>query len=307
MNRFARGDLVEVLPLDDILAVLDDKGALDGLPFMPEMAAFCGRQFRVARRANRTCVEDSGEGLLSNTVFLEDVRCDGAHHDGCQRRCLMFWHESWLRQPTGARLQQPASRASLARLPVKMGDRYYCQSTELKRITTPSRGMVAGVALLTKDLVSREISLPRYVMILGNALINKFRKQIGLAEIGRLSGPGTETSKGNLDLEPGELVEIRPLAEISATLDHRGKNRGLNFDPEMALYSGAYEVERRIERIILETTGKMQTLTHTVALKGVDCQGLCARNCPRANPIYWREIWLRRLEPSTKAAPRSAA
>ncbi|WP_148287825.1 hypothetical protein [Rhodopseudomonas sp. B29] len=288
--------------MDEILAVLDDKGALDGLPFMPEMAAFCGHRFRVSRRANRTCVEDSGEGLLSNTVFLEDVRCDGSHHDGCQRRCLMFWHERWLRQPTDARIEQPTSPAALSRLPVKIGERYYCQSTELKRITTPSRGMVAGVALLTKDLLSGEISLSRYVMILGNALINKFRKLIGLAEIGRLSGPGTETSKGNLDLEPGELVEIRPLAEISRTLDRKGKNRGLNFDPEMALYSGPYEVERRIERIILETTGEMRTLTHTVALKGVDCQGLCARNCPRANPIYWREIWLRRLEPPSEAS-----
>jgi hypothetical protein len=40
----------------------------------------------------------------------------------------------------------------------------------------------------------------------------------------------------------------------------------------------------------------MVQLTNTVALEGVVCQGLCAKNCPRANYLYWRESWLRRVE-----------
>jgi len=54
-----RGDLVEVKDPAAILATLDEHGALEELPFMPEMAAFCGRRFEVdvsvrASRLGRT-------------------------------------------------------------------------------------------------------------------------------------------------------------------------------------------------------------------------------------------------------------
>ena len=32
-----------------------ENGELDGLPFMPEMLAFCGQSLRVAKRADKTC------------------------------------------------------------------------------------------------------------------------------------------------------------------------------------------------------------------------------------------------------------
>ena len=43
-----KGDLVEVRSPEEILATLDPNGELDALPFMPEMADFCGKRFRVA-------------------------------------------------------------------------------------------------------------------------------------------------------------------------------------------------------------------------------------------------------------------
>jgi hypothetical protein len=48
----------------EILATLDEHATLDGLPFMPEMLRFCGRSFRVHRRADKTCdtIELSGCG-----------------------------------------------------------------------------------------------------------------------------------------------------------------------------------------------------------------------------------------------------
>jgi hypothetical protein len=39
----------------------------------------------------------------------------------------------------------------------------------------------------------------------------------------------------------------------------------------------------------------MVQLTDTVILEGVVCQGICVANCPRANLLYWREIWLKRV------------
>ena len=49
------GDWVEVRSEQEILSTLDDGAALDGLVFMPEMLAFCGRRFRVYKRADKTC------------------------------------------------------------------------------------------------------------------------------------------------------------------------------------------------------------------------------------------------------------
>src|SRR6267142_1519493 len=45
------GHWVEVRSADEILATLDDRGALDALPFMPEMLQYCGKRFRVFKRA----------------------------------------------------------------------------------------------------------------------------------------------------------------------------------------------------------------------------------------------------------------
>jgi hypothetical protein len=37
------GEVVRVRTASEIFATLDDRGALDGLPFMPEMLKYCGR------------------------------------------------------------------------------------------------------------------------------------------------------------------------------------------------------------------------------------------------------------------------
>ena len=44
------GDWVEIRSKDEILATLDKNGRLDGLPFMPQMFKWCGRQFKVQKR-----------------------------------------------------------------------------------------------------------------------------------------------------------------------------------------------------------------------------------------------------------------
>jgi hypothetical protein len=54
-DELRRGDLVEVKGPAEILATLDERGALEELPFMPEMAALCGQRFQVERRAERVC------------------------------------------------------------------------------------------------------------------------------------------------------------------------------------------------------------------------------------------------------------
>src|SRR5881628_1235774 len=96
------GEIVEVKSKEEILATLDETGALDRLPFMPEMLAFCGKQLTVTRRADKSCdtVSATNKRLrrFENTVHLDDSRCDGSAHGGCQAECTLFWKEAWLRR-----------------------------------------------------------------------------------------------------------------------------------------------------------------------------------------------------------------
>lgn len=94
------GELVEVRSREEILSTLDKNGCLDGMPFMPEMFAFCGKRLPVYKRAHKTCdtICWSGSLRITNAVHLEGIRCNGQSHGGCQADCLIFWKEAWLKR-----------------------------------------------------------------------------------------------------------------------------------------------------------------------------------------------------------------
>jgi hypothetical protein len=97
-GRLRVGDWVEVRAKDEILRTLDQNGEYEGMPFMPEMLAYCGRQFQVYKRAHKTCdtVFPIRGRRVPNAVHLE-TRCDGGGHGGCEALCLIFWKEAWLK------------------------------------------------------------------------------------------------------------------------------------------------------------------------------------------------------------------
>ena len=97
------GDIVEVKPAADILATLDADGALDAMPFMPEMLQYVGRRFTVSRRVEKICdtIAATGSRRVHDAVYLEDLRCDGSGHGGCQAGCRIYWKEAWLRRVDG--------------------------------------------------------------------------------------------------------------------------------------------------------------------------------------------------------------
>lgn len=109
-GHLSAGDVVEVRSREEILETLDASGQLDHLPFMPEMFAFCGRRFRVFKRAHKTCdtVNDYKGRRMENAVHLEGIRCDGQAHGGCEAGCLIFWKEAWLRRVSGEGMDSPA-------------------------------------------------------------------------------------------------------------------------------------------------------------------------------------------------------
>jgi hypothetical protein len=100
----------------EILATLDEKGELDGLPFMPEMLAWCGRRLRVEKLALKLCdtIEWTGMYRIRDAVHLGMSRCDGQAHGGCQAGCNIYWKEAWLKRV-------PAGESALS-LEIESGD-----------------------------------------------------------------------------------------------------------------------------------------------------------------------------------------
>jgi len=94
------GEFVQIRSLDEIRSTLDENGKYKGLYFMPEMEDFCGNKYRVFKKVRSITLESNGEvrKLRSPTVFLEGVYCDGKRHNDCDRSCLLFWREAWLKR-----------------------------------------------------------------------------------------------------------------------------------------------------------------------------------------------------------------
>jgi hypothetical protein len=311
---FRAGDLVDVLPADEILKTLDADGTLHGLPFMPEMLAWCGKTFRVERRVEKTCV-DVPANVYANrrfaendVVFLEGPRCDGSGHDGCKRCCKIFWKEDWLR-PAGAAstVADAASASPAGRLKTKSdASHYFCQSTQLLRATDefPGRKKPWMLRILWRELRNGDRTVAEVARLLVPWAWQKWlRKTRGTRFLG---GPNERTPTAVLDLEPGDAVRIRSRAEMVATLDNKQSIRGLSISYEMTRCCGREaEVTTRVDRMIDERTGVMRELRNTVALRikrnGVlaDPGCLCVNelgDCPRSEMMYWREIWLERSE-----------
>jgi hypothetical protein len=100
-----------------------------------------------------------------------------------------------------------------------------------------------------------------------------------------------------LNLQPGEFVQVKSRQEIFATLDKRNRNRGLLFDSEMLKYcGGTFRVFKRVNQIVDEKNGKMLRMKSScIILDGSACAADYHKLCPRAIYHYWREGWLRRV------------
>jgi hypothetical protein len=318
------GERVRVRGAAEIFATLDERGTLDGLPFMPEMLKYCGRTLPVTQRADKTCAGDGVVRRMHNTVHLMNVRCDGSAHEGCQAACLMFWKEAWLERVERASSRnghaQGASRLDddaqsyvdgvlrpATRTETEDGTRYRCQATDIPTASEPLRFRQADQYV--RDLQNWSVrKIVRGLIIeifnLWQLASRKFvPKPLLIADgklypfvVGKLE-KGTTPSR-QLDLLPGDLVRIKSKEEIEATLDTTGRNRGLSFDGEMSNYCGrTARVRARVNRLIEESNGEMIDIkSDCILLEGVVCAGDYHRFCTRAIFPYWREIWLEKID-----------
>ena len=296
------GDLVEVRPPDEILQTLDSHGTLNDLPFMPEMIDFCGKRFRVSRRVVKTCFSGSISTMRvfrnDDVVTLESVRCSGDAHGGCQKACVIFWREAWLRKIGDANGHSPLDSSSASRLRGRLktstGPKtFFCQASQLLA-ATDNLSRWSRIGCCISEVRAGNCSVWQMAHRLGIWLFWRIRRQL-MGEYARGSMKSTPVER--LDLQPGELIEVKPLEKITATLNGTARNRGLYFSPDMSLLCGQqHRVERRLDKIIVDGTGEMRELHDTVALEGsrCGCSAIALGGCSRSELVYWREIWLRR-------------
>jgi hypothetical protein len=104
---------------------------------------------------------------------------------------------------------------------------------------------------------------------------------------------------GKLKLRVGDLVQVRSQEEILATLDERGELDSLPFMPEMLQYCGQQFTVHKVAHKLCDTMTRtgMRRMREAVHLVGVRCDGQMHGGCQTACLIYWKEAWLRRVDP----------
>jgi hypothetical protein len=209
---------------------------------------------------------------------------------------------------------------------------YACQTTQLLVATQPlpwweprqyiedyTSGNVA-LSRITKSFAYR--AYRKYVVNLGIGigrpmkwLYNTFQRIRGGTPYPSVTGKlpaGSRTPALNLNLQPGEWVRVKQLDDILATCEvAKNTNRGMTFDSEMVPHvGGTYRVLKRVRKILNEQTGKMQYMKNPcIILDGVMCEARysqCRLFCPRSIYLYWREIWLERVESNGAGKPNGS-
>jgi hypothetical protein len=315
VRQLRNGDVVEVRPAAEILATLDDRGELEGLPFMEEMIAYCGRRFAVAARAEKICdtiTWNHTSRRMVDTVLLDEERCDGSGHGGCQAECRLYWKEAWLSRvddPSNPPDAAPDEADAVERLRQRVTSNAQQDGPELRYRCQATQAVAASVALATtnpvpylRELSCGNVALPTFVRVMGRAVSSEVRRKLGVLPDPPLKGTTTTSPKTpGIGLQPGDVVRVRSAEEIAATLNDKGMNRGLWFDREMQVLCGrTFRVRRRVSRFIDERTGEMVELkSDCLTLDGAACSGehsLSRWFCPRAIFPYWREAWLELLD-----------
>ncbi|MFI6455603.1 hypothetical protein ACIBF6_29055 [Streptosporangium amethystogenes] len=113
------------------------------------------------------------------------------------------------------------------------------------------------------------------------------------------------TGPGTLDLRVGETVEVLGEAEIMATLDERGELDALPFMPEMLAFCGRRLTVHKVAHKLCDTISSsgMRRMERAVHLTGARCDGQAHGGCQTACQFYWKESWLKRVDPDSPLTP----
>ncbi len=291
------GEAVEVRDEREILATLDKKGTFEGLPFTVAMRKYCGKRFRVLRPVSKIIIEGVGAGRVRNTAILAGVTCDGEANEECLRTCLLLWKEAWLKRVEGNDSQDvkvESISSAIKNKPDLPEVTYPCQSANLLKATSPIHKW--DFRQYVWDMTSGTYNPRERINSVLDLLSLRIQRLLVRQKTPLLGGRLKRTPSASLNLQPGELVEVKSKDEILATLDLMGRNRGLYFTPEMVKYCGnEFRVLKQLDKMVNEKTGELRKISSTVLLEGSRCDGKAHGGCQRLCYCLWREIWLRKV------------
>jgi hypothetical protein len=242
--------------------------------------------------------------------MLDDLRCSGRAHGGCQAGCRLYWKEAWLRPASESPVVRDDAYSELEQLVTQNTETtastaeeptFRCQGTDWFDASEPVGWW--NVRSFVREWTCGNVSFWRFLRTMTGIVIGETARRLRLVPQDRSmphdpSGEPVEIRAAR-GLEPGSLVEVRAKSEIAPTLDARGMLKGLWFDPnEMTLHCGkTFPVKGRVERFIDEKTGKLIRLkSDCYILDGAVCSGGRSDGkwfCQRAIYSWWREAWLR--------------
>jgi hypothetical protein len=292
------GEMAEVRSLPEILATLDERGCLQGMPFMPEMAIYCGHRFPVQRRVEKVWEYAHGTGLrrVRDAVLLETLRCDGHSHGGCQAACQLIWKEAWLRPPAQMSNSPEAGHRmdleAYTQVSVDGERRYVCQMTEIIRAST--QVSPHDPRHYWRDLTGGNVRLAPLIVVLSIRVFNGMQWRLGRPPWPVLKLLESDSSPHEeLGLLPGQLVRVKSKHAIETTLNRKRCNRGLELGTDMLFCcGGSYRVAARVGRIVDERTGQLlEFKTPSITLEGANANGGLVLT-PQNEFFFWREIWL---------------
>jgi len=189
---------------------------------------------------------------------IDGLRCSGNDHDGCQRGCLILGKSEWLTKlSTGRPMGSPSVVNTVAISPAlktKVNpDRYFCQSTELVRVTKPL-SLSGRIRVCFSEVVSGDVGV---LAVLERIITPIFWKAMDMFVRPRyVIRPLDKTPLTKTDLKSRELVEVKSADELEQTLNRKGCNRGLRYDHGLNQFYGTrHRVRDRLDRIIIESTG----------------------------------------------------
>lgn len=297
-HRHLVGDTVRIRSIEEIRATLDAKQCLDGLPFMEEMAAYCGRSARVFRVVDK--IYDYGRTRtmrrLDDCVLLVGLRCDGSDHGGCEAACYLIWKTRWLDavEPGAAAGLEHAPAASV---PVARQPPLHCQYTELNAAS--KLGMPWSTHGTMGPLVVGNVTIAACATALATRAFNAFQSWRGGARYPTAAAQDGLAAPAAEPVQAGDWVRIRLSHEIARTLDKNSKHRGLWFDADMLKFCGqTFQVRGRVQQIIDVTKNAMVAMkTPCITLEDVHYTGEFQGFGEQHDYLYWREAWLQRVDP----------
>ena len=153
-----------------------------------------------------------------------------------------------------------------------------CQNTEALKATSQLR-VFKDPDQYWREFNNGNYGRLRFAWLFVRSFVMELAHRFGLTSQLPLRGPYTKARESEqLNLQPGELVQVRSPEEIKATLDAEGHHRGLSFDREMLRYCGqTLRVKARVNRLIDESTGRLVRIRRdAIMLEGSVCSGECS-------------------------------